>query len=139
MNFGSRFDRSKFGRIPGNFHIYDSVYQLAVLDHTSLFIIHDGMNSVNEALYGQVPMVLVPVADNQPVVAGQVQELELGKVIRRQGLSSKTLAHTAQEVMNSQRIRDSLGGDGDGNEIQRQQHRLAYELDDLLSQDSLQG
>lgn len=67
------------------------------------------MNSVNGALYGHVPMVLVPVADNQPAVAGQVQELELGRVISRQDLSSKTSAHTPQEVMNSQRIRDPLG------------------------------
>ena len=139
MAVGSRFDRSKLGRIPGNFHIYDSVNQLAVLDHTSLFITHGGMNSVNEALYSQVPMVLVPMADDQPAVAGRVQELELGRVIRRQDLSSKTLAHTAREVMNSQRIRESLAAMATEMKSSGGNTRLASELDDLLCEDSLQG
>lgn len=139
MAVGSRFDRSKLGRIPGNFHIYDSVNQLAVLDHASLFITHGGMNSVNEALYSQVPMVLVPMADDQPVVAGRVQELELGRVIRRQDLSSKTLAHTAREVMNSQRFRESLAAMATEMKSSGGNTRLASELDDLLCEDSLQG
>lgn len=36
MDLGSRFDHSKFGRILGNFHIYNSVNQVAVRPHFSL-------------------------------------------------------------------------------------------------------
>ncbi|WP_161522207.1 nucleotide disphospho-sugar-binding domain-containing protein [Bifidobacterium aemilianum] len=81
MSVGRHFDRAKLGTLPANVQVFDSVDQIAVLKEAALFITHGGMNSVNEALYYQVPMLVVPMADDQPTVAARVQELELGQVL----------------------------------------------------------
>lgn len=44
-----------------NVHIFDSVPQLEVLRHADLFITHGGLNSIKEAVYTEVPMLLYPI------------------------------------------------------------------------------
>ena len=40
------------------------------------------MNSVNEAMYYGVPMLVMPVINDQPLNAAQVEKLKLGKKSR---------------------------------------------------------
>ena len=54
------------GNIPSNIWTYSYVPQLEVLQHTDLFITHGGMNSVNEAMYYGVPMLVMPVINDAP-------------------------------------------------------------------------
>ena len=70
------------GNIPSNIWTYSYVPQLEVLQHTDLFITHGGMNSVNEAMYYGVPMLVMPVINDQPLNAAQVEKLKLGKKSR---------------------------------------------------------
>jgi zeaxanthin glucosyltransferase len=44
-----------------NIHIFSSVPQLEVLKHADLFIGHGGLNSIKEAIYAEVPMLLYPI------------------------------------------------------------------------------
>ena len=44
-----------------NVHIFNSVPQLDVLKHADLFIAHGGLNSIKEAVYAEVPMLLYPI------------------------------------------------------------------------------
>lgn len=70
------------GEVPPNIRAYSFVPQLEVLQHADLFITHGGMNSVNEAMYHGVPMLVMPIMNDQPINAEQVVRLKLGKKLR---------------------------------------------------------
>lgn len=44
-----------------NVHIFNTVPQLEVLKHADLFITHGGLNSIKEAVYAEVPMLIYPI------------------------------------------------------------------------------
>ena len=60
------------------FHVLTWVDQIAVLEKSDVFITHCGMNSVSEALYFKVPLVMYPQTNEQKGVAFRVNELEAG-------------------------------------------------------------
>ena len=78
LSVGTRTDPSTLARIPDNFLVRPHVPQLEVLQHTSVFVTHGGMNSVMEAIYYGVPMVVVPQQPEQAMTAARVAELGLG-------------------------------------------------------------
>jgi MGT family glycosyltransferase len=69
------------GPAPGNFLVRRFVPQLALLERTGVFITHGGMNSVNEALYFGVPLVVVPQRGDQHLVGARIAELAAGVAI----------------------------------------------------------
>lgn len=99
LSVGHNFKRDKLGEIPDNIHIYESVDQLSVLRRASLFLTHGGMNSVNEALYYSVPLVAVPMADDQPAVAARLAQLGLGVNLDKKSISAQSLYEAATKVM----------------------------------------
>ena len=78
LSVGTRMDPSTLVRIPDNFLVRPHVPQLEVLEHTDVFVTHGGMNSVMEAIYYGVPMVVVPQQPKQAMTAARVAELGLG-------------------------------------------------------------
>jgi len=48
--------------------------QQALLEHADAFVSHCGHNSANEALWRDVPILAVPIRDDQPVVAQHIAE-----------------------------------------------------------------
>jgi UDP:flavonoid glycosyltransferase YjiC (YdhE family) len=54
------------------------VDQIAVLEKSDVFITHCGMNSVSEALYFKVPLVIYPQTNEQKGVAFRINELGAG-------------------------------------------------------------
>ena len=78
MSIGENTDMKALGEIPSNFEIYPMVDQIAVLKSADVFLTHCGMNSVNEALYHEVPLVLFPQTSEQGGVARRVADLEAG-------------------------------------------------------------
>lgn len=108
VSIGHRVKKETLGDIPGNIYIYPYVPQLAVLKKADLFITHGGMNSVNEAIYYGVPMVVIPMGNDQPTVAKQVDRLQLGKQLSKKKLRSQMLLDKAVEVLNDHSIRSSV-------------------------------
>jgi MGT family glycosyltransferase len=78
LSVGTNTDPSALVRIPENFLVRPHVPQLEVLEHTDVFITHGGMNSVMEAIYYGVPVVVVPQQPEQAMTAARVAELGLG-------------------------------------------------------------
>lgn len=78
MSVGEYIDSKSLGEIPANIKVLPSVDQIAVLKATDAFLTHCGMNSVNEALYYEVPLVLFPQTPEQGGVARRVADLEAG-------------------------------------------------------------
>ncbi len=60
LSAGRMTDIAALGPIPDNFIVRNHVPQLELLPRVDAFITHGGMNSINEALYYGVPLVVVP-------------------------------------------------------------------------------
>ena len=69
------------------FHVLPYVDQIAVLDKADAFLTHCGMNSVSEALYFQVPLVMYPQTNEQKGVAFRVNELGAGRFLESDSVS----------------------------------------------------
>ena len=78
ISCGKAFDRMQLGELPEGVRVEPYVDQMEVLSRASLFITHCGMNSVSEALYMGVPLLLFPLTGEQRAVARRVAELGAG-------------------------------------------------------------
>lgn len=78
MSIGKKNDPALLGEIPDNILVRSFVPQLDVLKKASAFVTHAGMNSVQEGLYFDVPLMLVPQQVEQRLVAGRVKTLGAG-------------------------------------------------------------
>ncbi|QWG70314.1 glycosyl transferase (plasmid) [Bacillus mycoides] len=96
---GKKININQFKDIPYNFKVYNYVPQLEVLKHTDVFVTHGGMNSSSEALYYGVPLVVVPVTGDQPLVAKRVAEVGAGIGLNRKELTPELLREAVKKVM----------------------------------------
>ncbi|KNY28908.1 macrolide family glycosyltransferase [Pseudobacteroides cellulosolvens] len=115
MSVGQNIDVDKFESVPSNFIIRNYVPQLEILKHADVFITHGGMNSVNEALYYSVPLILVPQFFDQPIVADRVAKLGAGIVIEKYKVTPELLKQSVVNILsdksyktNSEKIGKSL-------------------------------
>lgn len=93
------------GKLPPNIHAYSFVPQLEVLSHADLFITHGGMNSINEAMYYGVPMLVMPVINDQPINAAQVVRLGVGACMRAFPTTAQILYRNATSVLANEGIK----------------------------------
>ncbi|KJB87868.1 glycosyl transferase [Paenibacillus sp. E194] len=87
--------------IPDNFIIEPYLPQLEVLKQVDVFITHAGMNSTSEALYYDVPLVMIPLTSDQPMVAMQVKNRGAGVIVDHQGLTPEVLRSALLEVLHT--------------------------------------
>lgn len=99
MSIGTKVAVEQLGDIPANFTVRQSVPQLAVLRHAQAFITHGGMNSVHEALWFGVPMVVIPQAADQQIVAQRIRALGAGIRLDRSQVNHHTLRHAVERVL----------------------------------------
>ena len=78
LSAGSQVALAAFGTLPENVEVYPSVDQIAVLQQADVFLTHCGMNSVSEALYFGVPLLMLPKTKEQQGVAERVRQLGAG-------------------------------------------------------------
>ena len=81
LSVGERTDLAALGEIPENCTVAPRVDQMAVLAASDVFVTHCGMNSVSEALYHGVPLVLFPQTPEQRGVANRVHQLGAGRFL----------------------------------------------------------
>jgi len=99
MSIGSKTDPFMLGIIPDNFIVRNHVPQLEVLKQADLFISHGGLNSVSEALYYGVPVIAIPMANDQPAVAKRLSELGAGLQLRVEAITPSLLQITANTIL----------------------------------------
>lgn len=99
MSVGKHADLRQFADAPGNFIIRSYVPQLELLEHTSVFVTHGGMNSTMEALFHDVPLLVVPHAADQPMVAARILDLECGTAIAKDNVTSANLRTAVERLL----------------------------------------
>lgn len=99
MSIGNNVDASRLGAPPANFTVRPYVPQLEVLERAALFITHGGMNSVSESLLAGVPVLVVPQAGDQFLVAQRVNALDAGRFLAMAQVSPARLRQLAEQIL----------------------------------------
>ena len=81
LSTGGDLPAGSLGPIPENCIVRARVPQIEILRRAAVFVTHGGMNSVQEALYHGVPMVISPQAADQFWIAARTAELDAGVVL----------------------------------------------------------
>lgn len=105
MSVGENTDIESLGKIPENFIVEKVVDQISVLQLTDVFITHCGMNSVSEALYFGIPLVLFPQTTEQHGVANRVKELNAG--IFLENTNAENIKNAINIVLNNKNIKEN--------------------------------
>jgi MGT family glycosyltransferase len=92
-------DAASLGVAPENFELRQFVPQVPVLSQASLFLTHGGMNSVSEALWHEVPLLVFPQHGDQHLVAARVAELGAGLTLRPPDIEPGKLREMADRVL----------------------------------------
>ncbi|MGW1721504.1 glycosyltransferase [Streptomyces sp. NPDC002306] len=89
--------------------VLPSVPQLALLRRVAAVVCHAGHNTVCEALWHGVPLVVAPIRDDQPVVAGQVVDAGAGLRVRFGRVSAARLGAALDSVLHEPGHRAAAG------------------------------
>ena len=99
LSIGKRTNIAALGTMPRNFIVQEFVPQLELLQRTALFVTHGGMNSVSEALYYGVPLIVIPQSADQNLVGQRIEQLGAGKALGRHSLTVQKLRSTAEDIL----------------------------------------
>ncbi len=99
MALGGQGSVEALGTLPANFVVRNYVPQDQVLQQSVLLITNGGTNSVNHALYHNVPMILIPQSADHPWNAKRVAELGAGKVLAKKHITVSSLRAAAEEIL----------------------------------------
>ena len=86
-------------RCPGNPVIVPVAPQLQLLDRATLAITHAGLNTALESLARGVPMVAIPITNDQPGVARRLEWLGLAEVVLPRQLTAARLREAVERVL----------------------------------------
>ncbi len=112
LSVGDRVDRAAFGVLPWNVQVFPSVDQIAVLEKADVFLTHCGMNSVSEALYHGVPLVMLPKTSEQGAVALRTEQLGAG--IRLEKTAPDAIRAALEQVLADCRYRENAKSIAEG-------------------------
>ncbi|KQL50527.1 glycosyl transferase family 1 [Heyndrickxia shackletonii] len=108
MSIGEKTQFTELGDIPENFIVKNYVPQTEVLKYSKLFITHGGMNSTHEGLYYGVPLIVIPLSADQPIIAGQVASIGAGIALQMNSLSANQLREAADYVLNQPSFHEAV-------------------------------
>jgi MGT family glycosyltransferase len=105
LSVGNQVDLEAFGDLPENVEVYSSVDQIAVLEQADVFLTHCGMNSVSEALYFGVPLLMLPQTKEQQGVAERVRQLGAGILLEE--TTSERIRQSVENLLGKPEYRKS--------------------------------
>ncbi len=95
----TNFDASNFPPQPDNVHIERYIPQSLLLPHCDLVVTHGGSGTVRAALSHGLPLVLIPIAADQPDHARRCGELGLGEVVEPDQRSPENIRMAVRRVL----------------------------------------
>lgn len=101
LSIGRQTEITELGDLPANFTVKQFVPQLEVLKHTDLFITHGGMNSLNEAMYFNVPALIIPQQVEQAFNGRRLAKMGVAKLLPESQLSAQEIYRAAQEILSN--------------------------------------
>lgn len=104
LSVGNLIDLQALGRLPDHITAHPFVDQIAVLEKADVFVSHCGMNSVNESLYYEVPLVMYPQTPEQKGVAARVEQVGAGMLLKKASVTS--IRETVERVLHTPAYRE---------------------------------
>ena len=101
--------RPGFGEeLAGDPLVFDWLPQESVVNEVDVIVCHGGMNTVLDALSAARPLLVVPLAFEQPGIAARVKRSKAGSMISR-GSSARTIALELARMLDDRSFRVSAG------------------------------
>ena len=104
-----RADATWDGPTPANAIIVPFAPQLPLLDRAAVAITHAGLNTALEGLARGLPMLCMPVTNDQPGVANRVRWLGAGLVLSPRRATADRVRTAVSELLADPRYRESAG------------------------------
>ncbi|HLA77230.1 MAG TPA: glycosyltransferase [Vicinamibacteria bacterium] len=99
MNAGDLAQGGFPATLPGDAVAVRYAPQIALLKRAAVLVSHGGANSVMEAMTHGVPLLLLPICNDQPVQAYFLAKAGAGRSLDRQGLTVAALREALQALM----------------------------------------
>ncbi|MGH3311068.1 MAG: glycosyltransferase [Streptomyces sp.] len=96
---GGTLARTGAPPVPPGVLIREHVPQLELLERVDAVVCHGGHNTVCESLWHGVPLVVAPIRDDQPIVAGQVVDAGAGVRVRFNRVDAARLGAAIETVL----------------------------------------
>jgi MGT family glycosyltransferase len=107
ISLGGRLDPGMFDGLPGLPLVVGDGPQLELVKKAEVVITHGGVNTVLETLFEGKPMIVIPMAHDQPAVAARLAWLNVAEVLSAKSLSSKQLRLALVNLLKNQSYRDA--------------------------------
>ncbi|HEX3782557.1 MAG TPA: glycosyltransferase [Pseudonocardiaceae bacterium] len=128
------------GPQPPHVRLRPRVPQLRLLAGADAVLCHGGHNTVCESLWHGVPLVIAPIRDDQPIIAGQVVEAGAGLRLRFNRASAEVIGAAIDTVLaepsyrdSARRVRDSFTAAGGAPRAARLLTELAAKAEERKS------
>ncbi|UWZ82624.1 glycosyltransferase [Occallatibacter riparius] len=107
ISLGGGLAPERLGELPGEPIVVSYAPQLELVKKAAVVITHAGLNTVLESLAEGVPLVCIPLGNDQPGVAARVAARRAGLVVERSKLNAKRLGAALAEVLGNAMYRES--------------------------------
>lgn len=107
LSLGGGLDPARLEHLAGDPVVVRYAPQLALLQRAMLVITHAGLNTVLETLSEGVPMVAVPLGNDQPGVAARLKARGACLVVPRHQLTAARLRKAVTRVLGDARYREA--------------------------------
>jgi zeaxanthin glucosyltransferase len=105
ISLGGGAEPEQVTPLPGNPLVVSYAPQLELLSRAMLTVTHAGLNTVLESLSYGVPMVAIPVGNDQPGVAARVKWLGAGELLPLKQLRADRLRPVVKKVLEKEQYR----------------------------------
>ncbi len=105
LSLGGGLEPEALGALPGAPIVVRYAPQLELIRRATLTISHGGLNTVLESLARGVPLVVLPVTNDQPGVGARVEWTGTGKAIPVGRVSAQQLRAAIEKVLEDSRYR----------------------------------
>jgi MGT family glycosyltransferase len=109
LSIGPAVDPKHIDSLPPNCIVVNHAPQVELLKRSALCITHAGLNTVLESLTQGVPMVAIPITNDQPGVAARIAHTKTGAYVSFQEMTSARLSTLVDQVLGNSEYRANAG------------------------------
>jgi zeaxanthin glucosyltransferase len=106
LSLGGGMEPEQLGKLAGDPLVVRFAPQLELIKRAHIVITHAGINTALETLHEGVPMVMIPLGNDQPGVAARVAARGAGVVVAKSKLNAERLRQALQRVLDEPGYRE---------------------------------